>query len=218
VEEMAHAAKDRGYRYMAICDHSPAVAVTHGLGAERLLRQQAEIARLNGEFRDFRILSGVEVDIRSNGRLDLDDEILEQLELVVASIHSGFTQSEKEITARIVKAIENPHVDMIAHLTGRLIGRREPYPVDMDRIMDACKANETILELNAYPERLDLSDLNCRRAKEKGVRIAISTDSHRIRHLDMMHFGIATARRGWLEPRDVVNTLPLNRLLKLLKH
>ena len=218
VEEMAHAARDRGYRYIAICDHSPAVAIIHGLGLERLLRQKEEIEQLNRQFKDFRILSGIEVDIRSDGRLDLGDDILEQLDVVVASIHSGFAQSEAEITGRIERAIENPHVDIIAHPTGRLIGRREPYPVDMPRVIDACKANGTILELNAYPERLDLSDLNCRRAKEKGVQVAISTDSHRIRHLDVMHFGIATARRGWLEPKDVINTLPLKKLLKLLKH
>ncbi len=217
IEEMARAAGERGYRYLAICDHSPAVAVTHGLGPERVLRQKEEIEGLNRQWKDFRVLSGIEVDIRSDGRLDLEEGILKRLDIVVASVHSGLGQPEAEITRRIVKAIENPHVDIIAHPTGRLIGRREPYPVDMDRIMDACKANGTILELNAYPERLDLSDLNCRRAKEKGVKIAISTDAHRIGHLEWMYFGIATARRGWLEPRDVVNTLPLNKLLKLLK-
>ncbi len=218
VEEMACSARDRGYRYIAICDHSPAVAIAHGLGPERLLRQKEEIERLNGQFKPFRILSGIEVDIRSDGRLDLEDDILEALDLVVASIHSGFAQSEAEITRRIIKAIENPHVDIIAHPTGRLIGRREPYPVNMTRVMDACKANGAILELNAYPERLDLSDLNCRRAKEKGIKVAISTDAHRVGHLEWMYFGIATARRGWLERRDVVNTLPLNNLQKLLRH
>jgi DNA polymerase (family 10) len=217
-EEMARAAQNRGYRYIAICDHSPTVGITNGLTPERLLKQVEEIARLNRTAKDFTILSGIEVDIRSNGQLDLPGEILKGLDLVVAAVHTRFNQPRDEMTKRIIGAIENPQVDIIAHPTGRIIGRREPYEVDMDKIMDACKANGKVLELNAYPERLDLSDINCRKAKQKGVKIAISTDAHTDSHLAWMKFGVATARRGWIEPPDVVNTLTLSDLLKFLAH
>jgi DNA polymerase (family 10) len=224
IEEMAQAAKKRGYRYIAICDHSPTVGITNGLTEERLLKQIKEIEKLNKKFstgsigKDFKILSGIEVDIRSNSQLDFEDDVLKELDVVVGAVHTKFTQSKDEMTKRIIKAIENPNVDIIAHPTGRLIGKREPYQVDMDKIMDACKANGKVLELNAYPERLDLSDLNCRKAKEKGVKIAISTDAHADTHLEWMKFGVATARRGWIEPQDVINTLPVSKLLRLLRH
>jgi DNA polymerase (family 10) len=218
IEEMAQAAKKKGYQYIAICDHSPTVGITNGLTEERLLKQIKEIEKLNRKLKDFRILSGIEVDIRSNSQLDLKDEILEKCDIVVAAVHTKFTQPKDEMTKRIIKAIENPNVDIIAHPTGRLIGKREPYQVDMDKIMDACKANAKVLELNAYPERLDLSDLNCRKTKEKGIKIAISTDAHADAHLEWMKFGVATAKRGWIEPEDVINTLTLSRLLKLLRY
>jgi DNA polymerase (family 10) len=218
IEEMAKAAQRRGYRYIAICDHSPTVGITNGLTGERLLKQIKEIERLNRKLKGFKILSGIEVDIRSNSQLDLNDEILEKCDIVVAAVHTKFTQPQDEMTRRIIKAIENPNVDILAHPTGRLIGKREPYQVDMDKIMDACKANGKVLELNAYPERLDLSDINCRKAKEKGIKIAISTDAHRDVHLEWMKFGVATAKRGWIEPKDVINTMPLTKLLKFLVH
>jgi DNA polymerase (family 10) len=223
IEEMAKAAEKRGYQYIAICDHSPTIGITNGLTPQRLKRHNEEIDRLNEKtaqtkgHQNFRILKGIEVDIRSNGQLDFEDEILKSLDIVVAAVHTKFTQSKDEMTKRIVKAIENPHVDIFAHPTGRLIGRREAYEVDMDKLMDACKANGKALELNAYPERLDLSDLNCRKAKEKVVRVAISTDAHQDVHLDWISFGIATARRGWIEPEDVINTLSLSKLLKWLR-
>ncbi len=223
IEEMAKAAQERGYQYIAICDHSPTIGITNGLTPERLEKQTEEIDKLNGRIagkkgaKNFRILKGIEVDIRSDGQLDLDNDLLKELDVVVAAVHTKFGQPREEMTKRIVKAFENPHVDIIAHPTGRLIGRREPYQVDMDKLMDACRANGKGLELNAYPERLDLSDLHCRKAKEKGVKIAISTDAHRDRHLDWIDFGIATARRGWIEPEDVINALPLPKLLKWLR-
>ncbi len=223
IEEMAKAAQERGYQYIAICDHSPTIGITNGLTPERLEKQTEEIDKLNGKIagkkgaKNFRILKGIEVDIRSDGQLDLDNDLLKELDVVVAAVHTKFGQPREEMTKRIVKAFENPHVDIIAHPTGRLIGRREPYQVDMDKLMDACRANGKGLELNAYPERLDLSDLHCRKAKEKGVKIAISTDAHRDRHLDWIDFGIATARRGWIEPEDVINALPLPKLLKWLR-
>lgn len=222
IGEMAEAARKHGYQYLAICDHSPTIGVTNGLTPERLRKQGQEIDKLNRKLaqgkKRFTILKGIEVDIKSNGKLDLEDDILEELDLVVAAVHTKFGQSQDEMTKRIIKAVENPHVDIIAHPTGRLIGRREPYQVDMNKLMDACKANDKALELNSYPERLDLSDLNCRKAKEKGVKIALSTDAHREGHLDWISFGIATARRGWIEPADVIDVLPLSDLLKWLKH
>jgi DNA polymerase (family 10) len=224
IEEMAKAAQKRGYQYIAISDHSPTIGITNGLTPQRLKKQMGEIDKLNKKMvnkrgsRNFKVLKGIEVDIRSNGQLDLEDDILKELDIVVAAVHTRFSQTKEEMTKRIVKAVENPHVDIIAHPTGRLIGKREPYQVDMDKLMDACKACGKALELNAYPERLDLSDLNCRKAKEKGVKIAISTDAHREGHLDWISFGIATAKRGWIEPENVINTLPLFKLLKWLKH
>jgi DNA polymerase (family 10) len=222
IEEMAKAAQKRGYQYVAICDHSPTIGITNGLTPQRLKKHNEEIDKLNEKMsrgkgsKNFRILKGIEVDIRSNGQLDFEDEILKGLDVVVGAVHTKFAQSKDEMTKRIIKAIENPNVDIIAHPTGRLIGKREPYQVDMDKIMDACKANKKVLELNAYPERLDLSDINCRKAKEKGIRIAISTDAHADAHLEWIKFGVATAKRGWIEPEDVINTLPLSKLLKFL--
>lgn len=216
IEEMAQAAKRRGYQYIAICDHSPTIGITNGLTPERLQKQIQEIEKVNKTSKELRVLNGIEVDIKSDGRLDFDDEILATLELVVASVHTRFSQSKKEMTHRIIRAVENPNVNIIAHPTGRLIGKREAYEVDMDKIIDACKANSKILELNACPERLDLSDVNCRKAKEKGVKIAISTDAHMDIHLDWMKFGVATAGRGWIESKDVVNSQSLSTLMKTL--
>ena len=216
VEEMAQAAKRRGYRYIAICDHSVSMGIAHGLNRQRVEKQMEEIEKVSSKLKDFKVLSGIEVDIKSNGELDLDKDILKRLDVVVAAVHSKFSQPEAEMTRRIIKAIENPTVHIIAHPTGRIIGKREPYAVNLDKVMDACLANGKILELNAYPERLDLSDLHCRKAKEKGVKLAVSTDAHMDQHLEWMKFGVATARRGWIEPQDVINTLPLSKLLKCL--
>jgi len=218
VAEMAQAAKRRGYRYIAICDHSVSMGIAHGLNRQRVEKQSEEIEKVGSKLKDFKVLSGIEVDIKSNGELDLDKDILKRLDVVVAAVHSKFSQPEAEMTRRIIKAIENPTVHIIAHPTGRIIGKREPYAVNLDKVMDACLANGKILELNAYPERLDLSDLHCRKAKEKGVKLAVSTDAHMDQHLEWMKFGVATARRGWIEPQDVINTLPLSKLLKALHH
>jgi DNA polymerase (family X) len=217
IEDMALAAQKMGYLYMALCDHSPAIGITNGLTPERIVKRKQEIDKVNKKLKGFVILNGAEVDIRSNGKMDFEDDILKELDIVVAAVHTKFTQPKDEMTKRIISAIENPYVDILAHPTGRLIGRRDPYEVDMDKVLDAAKANHKIMELNAYPDRLDLNDLHCRKAKEKGVKIAISTDSHWTEHFAWIRYGIATARRGWLEPEDVVNTLPLEKLLKLLK-
>jgi DNA polymerase (family X) len=218
IEQMAEKAIKKGYEYLAICDHSPTIGITNGLDEKRLSRQIKEIKKLNRKFKNFKLLTGIEVDIRSNGELDLPDDLLKTLDVVVASVHTKFTQSQEEMTKRIIKAMENPNVDIIAHPTGRLIGKREPYDVDMDKILDAAFSNKKIMEVNSYPERLDLNDIHCRKAKEIGVKLAISTDAHNEGHLDWIFFGVATARRGWLEPKDVINTLPLEKLLKFFKH
>ncbi|MBW2066627.1 MAG: DNA polymerase/3'-5' exonuclease PolX [Deltaproteobacteria bacterium] len=217
IEEMAEAAVKRGYEYIAICDHSQSLGIARGLTEDRLAEQLKEIENLNKRLRKFKVLSGIEVDVKADGGLDMDKGILRQLDIVVAAVHSKFNLSAKEMTKRLVRAIENPLVHIIAHPTGRLIGKRAAYPLDLSKVFDACRANGKVLELNAHPERLDLSDLNCREAQDKGVMIAISTDAHMAAQLDLIKFGVATARRGWIRPGSVINTLPLSRLLAFLK-
>ena len=217
IEEMAQAARKMGYEYIALCDHSPTIGIINGLTPERIKKRKKEIDEVNKKLKGCKVLNGAEVDIRSNGRMDFEDDILKELELVIGAVHTKFSQPREEMTRRIIQAIENPYVHIIAHPTGRLLGKRDPYEVDMDKLLDAAKANGKIMELNAFPDRLDLNDINCRKAKEKGVKIAISTDSHWTEHLNWIKYGIATAKRGWLEPEDVVNTLSLEKLLKLLR-
>lgn len=216
VEQMARLAKRRGYTYMSVNDHSRSLGVAHGLTPERLEEQMKEIDAVNARLKGFTVLTGTEVDILSDGSLDLPDDLLERLDVVVASVHSGFSQSSDRITGRMVSAIENPNVNIIGHPTGRLLGSREPYAVDLDRVMKAAAENGTALEINAYHERLDLCDVNARRAGELGVGIVISTDSHRPEDLASMELGVRTARRGWLRKSHVLNTLPLRSLRKRL--
>ena len=159
---------------------------------------------------------GIEVDIRSDGRMDFDDTILSKMDIVVASIHSGFRQPEEQLTGRIVSAMENPYVSIIAHPTGRLIGERDPYDIDMEQILKVAYETGTAIEINAYPLRLDLSDVYVKQAKELGVKFAISTDTHVITQFDFMHYGVSIARRGWLEKKDVLNTLGYEQLMKVL--
>jgi len=217
IRRMAEEAKKRGYKYIAITDHSQSLKFAGGLTEERLKEQIEEIQKLNQELDDFTILTGIEVDIKSDGSLDFSDEILSKLDLVIAAIHSGFKQESKIITERIVKAMQNKFVHIIAHPTGRLIGYRESYQVDINKMMDMAEKTGTILEINAYPERLDLNDVYCHMAKDKGVQLAIETDAHSADGLATMDLGVAVARRGWLEEKDVINTLPLDKLLKRLK-
>ena len=218
IRQMAEAAQKRGYKYIAITDHSQSLKFAGGLIEERLREQVEEIQKLNQELKDFTILSGIEVDIKSDGSLDFSDEILSKLDVVIAAIHSGFKQESKIITERIIKALQNRFVNIIAHPTGRLIGYRESYQVDINEMMEVAVKTGTILEINAYPERLDLNDIYCRMAKEKGVQLAIETDAHSIEGLTFMDLGVAVARRGWLEEKEVINTLPLDKLLKRLKN
>jgi len=218
IKQMAEAAKKRGYKYIAITDHSQSLKFAGGLIEERLKEQIELIKRLNQELKDFTILNGIEVDIKSDGSLDFSDEILSKLDVVIAAIHSGFKQESKIITGRIIKAMQNKLVNIIAHPTGRLIGYREAYQVDINKIMDVAADTGTILEINAYPERLDLNDVYCRMAKDRGVQLAIETDAHSIDGLEFMNLGVDVARRGWLEKKDIINTISLDKLLKRLKN
>jgi DNA polymerase (family 10) len=218
IKQMAEAAKKKGYKYIAITDHSQSLKFAGGLSEERLKEQIEEIQKLNRELDDFTVLSGIEVDIKSDGSLDFSDEILSKLDVVIAAIHSGFKQESKMITERLVSAMQNRLVNIIAHPTGRLIGYRESYQVDMSEMIKVAAETGTILEINAYPERLDLNDIHCRMAKDRGVQLAIETDAHSIDGLELMNLGVDVARRGWLEEKDIVNTLPLDKLLKRLKN
>ena len=216
-EQLVEAARDRGYSYFALTDHSQGLGVARGLTVERLMEQKREIAALNKKLKNFQILHGTEVDIRSNGTLDFPDDVLQTLDIVVASIHSGFKQTKEQLTSRIVAAMKNPYVSIIAHPTGRLIGERDAYEVDMDKILKTAKETCTAMEINAYPLRLDLSDIYAKKARELGIPIVISTDAHVTTQFSFMSYGVSIARRSWLEKKDVVNTLEVNQLLKELK-
>ena len=213
LEEMASAAKDLGMQYLGISDHSKSSVQANGLSTEQLLSQIKEIQSLNdSSSNDFRIFSGIECDILKDGTLDYEDEILSKLDYCIASIHSSFSLPEKEMTSRIIKAIENPNVTMIGHLTGRLLLIRKPYAVDVSKIIDACASNHTHIEINANPHRLDMDWRWWRQAKDKGVKCSINPDAHRIEHFQFLHFGIKIAQKGWLGPNDVINCLPLNEI------
>jgi DNA polymerase (family 10) len=216
-EQLVEAARLQGYSYFALTDHSQGLAVAHGLTPERLAEQSREIKALNKRLKAFRILHGIEADIRSDGRLDLPDAVLGTLDIVVASIHSGFKQTKQQITSRILSAMRNPFVGIIAHPTGRLIGERDAYDVDMDEILRVAHETGTALEINAYPLRLDINDAYAKRAKDLGVPVVISTDTHVTAQLNFMRYGVSIGRRGWLEKGDVLNTLPADKLLKRLK-
>ena len=217
IEAMAKAAAARGYEYLSINDHSRHVTVAHGLDRKRLLEQVRAIDRLNARLDGITVLKSVEVDILEDGRLDLPDAVLKELDFTVCAIHYGFGYSRARQTARILRALDNPYFSILAHPTGRLINAREAYDVDLERVLEAARARGCVMELNAQPDRLDLDDRGCRLAKEVGVRIAISTDAHRVADLGLMRFGVDQARRGWLEPGDVVNTLPLAELRRVLR-
>ena len=217
IAEMAAAAQACGYAYMALTDHSRRVTIAHGLTPARVLRQIAQIDRLNDKLRGFTILKGIEVDILRDGSLDLPDSTLARLDIVVAAVHSAFGLSREEQTDRIVRAMRNPHVSILAHPTGRLIGQREAFDIDIDRIVAAARDTGCALEINAEPDRLDLNDLNARAAKAAGARFAISTDAHSVGALRHMRLGVDQARRGWIGPADVINTRSLPDLRKLLK-
>ncbi len=216
IEEMAKAARKMGYRYIAVTDHSQHVSVAGGLKPKELRKQLKEIDKINDKLKDITLLKGTEVDILEDGNLDLPDDILKELDMRVCSIHYKFNLSMKKQTERIIKAMDNPYFNILAHPSGRLINERAPYDIDMEKIMEAAKDKGCLLELNAHPDRLDINDIHCKMAKEMGVKIAISTDAHQIEDLHHMRFGIGQARRGWLESKDVANTRTLKQLKKLL--
>lgn len=217
IEEMGEAASKLGYEYIALTDHSKAVTVANGMDEKRTLEQIKKIRAAQKNVKGIRLLAGIECDILKDGRLDLDDEVLAQLDVVVASIHSYMNLTRAEMTNRLLAAIENPYTQIIAHPTGRLIMRREPYEYDMEKILNAAAKNGVVMECNAYPDRLDLNDVHLRMAKQRGVKIVISTDSHSTTHLPFMKYGVITARRGWTEKKDVINTLPLGEFMAALR-
>ena len=217
LEAMAQAAMGRGYKYLGISDHSVGRGIAHGLSAERLRRQISEIRQLNQEINGIHIFSGMEVDIRADGSLDMPDELLEELDIVTAAVHSAMNQAEEQMTGRIIKAIENPSVDVLAHPTCRLLPAREPVAVDMEAVFQAAARTDTALEINAMPSRLDLKDIHAYRARELGVKLLINTDAHSTGHLDFMRFGVGVARRGWCEAGDILNTRPLEEVVAYLK-
>jgi DNA polymerase (family X) len=218
IEEMAEAAREHGYHYMAITDHSKNLAFANGLDDKRAIEHIQRIRAAEQQIGGIRIFAGVEVDILADGSLDLSDSVLEQMDLVIASVHSHFNQSPEEMTDRLLKAIGNPNTSLIGHPTGRVLLRRDAYPFDLDTVLKAAAERKVAMELNAYPDRLDLCDRHLRLAKQHGVKIVINTDSHHTSHLDNIRYGILQARRAWLTKDDVLNTLPTPSFAKAMKH
>lgn len=217
LEKMAGAAKARGYEYMAISDHSVSVGVANGLSEERFKKQWKSIDDLNERLRPFKILKGVEAEVRADGSLDFSKEFFKQFDVVGASIHQGHRQNQEKMMERTMKVLENPVVDIFYHPTNRLIGRREGHPLDLPKVIKAAKDNGKILEIDGSPNRLDLDDVWSRRAMEEGVKLCVDSDAHSTGELDNIQFGTAVARRAWLESTDVANALPLHELLKLVE-
>ena len=217
ISDMAAAARACGYEYMALTDHSRRQTMSHGLDPARVTRQLREIDKLNARFKNFTILKGIEVDILKDGTLDLPDSTLAKLDVVVASVHSFFDLSREAQTERVIRAMQNRHVNIIGHPTGRLIGEREPFEIDMDRVLSAAADLKCYLEINSQPDRLDLNDIHAHAAKSKGVKLSVATDSHATSSFQYVRYGVDQARRAWLTPGDVINTRPLAALRKLLK-
>jgi len=216
VEEMLEGCAARGYEYFALTDHSQSLAMTGGLDEKRLREQWKEIDEVAARHPEIRFLKSQEVDILADGTLDTDDEALKGLDIVLVSVHSRFELPEKEQTERILKAVCHPLVNILAHPTGRILGRRKPYPFDVDKVLRACKDHNVAVELNAHPERLDLKDTHLIRARELGIPVVISTDAHGVKELGLIRYGIEQARRAWLQPKHVLNTRPVDEVLKML--
>lgn len=218
IEEMAEAAKARGYKYMAITDHSKNLAFANGLDDARAVAHIARIREANTKVDGIKIFAGIEVDILADGDLDLSDDVLAQMDLVIGSVHSVFNQDSAKMTERLLKAIDNPNTSIIGHPTGRIQLRREAYAFDMTAVLAAAAKKKVAMELNSYPDRLDLNDVHLRQAKQQGVKIVINTDSHHTSHMDKIRYGILQARRAWLTKDDVLNTLPAPKFAKAMKH
>ena len=217
IEDIVRYALKLGYRFIAITDHSQSLKVAGGLTEEQLREKRKEIEMIQERYPDIKIFFGTECDIKADGKLDYSNDLLDEFDIVCAAIHSKFKMSEKEMTERIINAIQNEYVKILAHPTGRLIGKRDAYEVDLEKVIDAAVENNVLLEINAFPDRIDLNDINIRIAKEKGARFTIGTDAHAVDHLRFIRFGIAAARRGWLEKKDVLNTYPVKEIEKILK-
>jgi len=218
IEEMAEAARERGYKYMAITDHSKNLAFANGLDDKRAVEHIKRIREVGKKIDGITIFAGIEVDILPDGDLDLSDDVLAQMDLVIASVHSVFNQEPAKMTERLVKAISNPNTSIIGHPTGRILLRRDSYAFDMHAVLTAAAKHKVAMEQNAYPDRLDLSDANLRQAKQHGVKIVINTDAHHTSHMDKIRFGVLQARRAWLTKDDVLNTLPTPKFAKAMKH
>ena len=218
IEEMAEAAKERGYKYMAITDHSKNLAFANGLDDKRAVEHIQRIRAADDQIEGIRIFAGIEVDILADGTLDLSDSVLEQMDIVIASVHSHFNQSPAEMTGRLLKAVQNPNTSLLGHPSGRLLLRREGYAFDLDAVLKSAAQKRVAMELNAYPDRLDLCDRHLRLAKQHGVKIVINTDSHHTSHMEKIRFGVLQARRAWLTKDDVLNTLPLQEFASAMKH
>jgi len=218
IEEMAEAARQHGYKYMAITDHSKNLAFANGLDDKRAVEHIKRIRAASDANDKIRIFAGIEVDILADGTLDLSDSVLEQMDIVIASVHSHFNQSTVEMTDRLLKAIQNPNVSLVGHPTGRMLLRRDAYSFDIDAVLREAAQKKVAMELNAYPDRLDLCDRHLRLAKQHGVKIVINTDSHHTSHMEKIRFGVLQARRAWLTKDDVLNTLPVQKFAQAMKH
>lgn len=216
IENIATAAQQRDYMFIGVTDHSQSLKIANGLTEDRIQKKLKEIKTLNKKFPNLRILCGTECDIKTDGTLDYSNKILKQFDFVYIGIHTAFKMDKETMTKRIIKGMDNEQADFLAHPTGRIIGRREAYEVDIEQIIDTAKETDTRLEINSFPERLDLDDIHIKLAKEHGVQFVLGTDSHSINHLDFMRFGIATARRGWLEKKDILNTYSVKDIEKIL--
>lgn len=217
LDELAQAAAEQGYEYLAISDHTQSLSIANGQSWERMLAQRQEMSRVQTHYPQLRLLQAAEVEIKADGKLDFPDEWLAQLDLVIASIHSGLRKEEEQITGRVVQAMRNPHVDIIGHPSGRLLGQREASAVNLETLIRIAAETGTILEINSMPNRLDLDDIHIRKAIEAGVKLAVNSDAHSTGGLQAILYGIATARRGWAQPQDIVNTWPLDKLLAFLR-
>ncbi|HXX71108.1 MAG TPA: PHP domain-containing protein, partial [Candidatus Acidoferrum sp.] len=216
--EMAEAAKARGYKYIAITDHSKNLAFANGLDDKRAVEHIARIRAAGKQIEGITIFAGIEVDILADGDLDLSDDVLAQMDIVIASVHSVFNQEPAKMTDRLLKAISNPNTSLIGHPTGRIQLRRDSYHFDMGAVLTAAAIHKVAMELNAYPDRLDLNDVHLRQAKQHGVKIVINTDSHHTSHMEKIRYGVLQARRAWLTKDDVLNTLPPQKFAKAIKH
>lgn len=218
IEEMAEAAKARGYKYMAITDHSKNLAFANGLDDKRAVEHIQRIREAGKQIDGITIFAGIEVDILADGDLDLSDDVLAQMDIVIASVHSVFNQEPPKMTDRLLKAVTNPNISVLGHPTGRLLLRRDAYKFDMTSVLAAAAKNQVAMELNSYPDRLDLNDVHLRQAKQQNVKIVINTDSHHTSHMEKIRYGILQARRAWLTRDDVLNTLPAQKFAKAMKH